>query len=192
MSKIQPQGHQFNPITVAATMAFEGASILITGGCGQVGVAIVEHLLNHHPQAHIVVLDLAKPVPSHARLDDNVTYFTGDVTNKEIVREVLNNVRPLVVFHTAGLIPQIAKRLNMDSENHYRAVNVQGTKQVLEAAEAVGSVKAFVYTSSSDVVKGESWQDLVNVNESMPVPANFDDPYAESKVRTSLLCCSFS
>jgi sterol-4alpha-carboxylate 3-dehydrogenase (decarboxylating) len=173
-------------------MAFDSASILITGGCGQVGIAIVEHLLIHHPQARIVVLDLAKPALSHARLDDNVTYFTGDVTNKEIVREVLNNVAPLVVFHTAGLIPQIAKRLNTDSESHYKAVNVQGTKNVLEAAEAVGSVKAFVYTSSSDVVKGDSWQDLVNVNESMPIPANFDDPYAESKVHTSLLCYSIS
>lgn len=71
-------------------------------------------------------------------------------------------------------------------------MNVQGTENVREAAEAVGSVKAFVYTNSSDVVKGDSWQDLVNVNESMPIPANFDDPYAESKVRTSLLCYSFS
>jgi sterol-4alpha-carboxylate 3-dehydrogenase (decarboxylating) len=173
-------------------MAFNGASILITGGCGQVGIAIVEHLQKRFPQAHIFVLDLARPALSHAQPVDNVTYFTGDVTNKEIAREVLNNVRPLVVFHTAGLIPQIAKRLNMDSEISYNAVNVQGTKNVLEAAEAVGSVKAFVYTSSSDVVKGDSWQDLVNVNESMPIPTDFDDPFAKSKVRPSLLCYSFS
>lgn len=95
---------------------------------------------------------------------------------------MLINVRPLVVFHTAGMIPQIAKRLKMDTEKDYVAVNVQGTKNVLNASRDVGSVKAFIFTSTSDVVKGDSWQNLVNANETMPVPAVFDDPYAKSKV----------
>lgn len=168
-------------------MAFDGTTIFVTGGCGQVGIAIVQHLLKHHPQAHIVVFDLAKPARSDGRHLENVAYFTGNVADKDIVREVFNNVRPSVVFHTAGLIPQIAKRLGMNEDKHYAAVNVQGTRNVLEAAGAVGSVKAFVHTSSSDVVKGDSWGDLVGVNESTPIPLNFDDPYAKSKVFASLM-----
>jgi sterol-4alpha-carboxylate 3-dehydrogenase (decarboxylating) len=168
-------------------MALDGASILITGGCGQVGIAIVEHLQEHHPTAIIAILDLAKPGPGHARLIDNVAYFTGDITSEAVVKEVLEAVKPLVVFHTAGLIPQIAKRLNMNSEQGYTAVNIHGTRNVLDAAKAVGSVKALVLTSSCDVVKAHSWQDLVNVNESMPVPAEFSDPYAKSKVLSSVV-----
>ncbi len=163
-------------------MALEGVTILITGGGGQVGIAIVEHLQKHHPQAHTVILDLAKPGRGQAQSTGNVTYFAGDITKKDIVEEVLNSVRPLVVFHTAGLIPQVAKRLGRNSEEDYTDVNVQGTKNLIEAAEAVGTVKALVYTSSSDVVKGDSWQDLVNVDEAQPIPVNFDDPYAKSKV----------
>jgi sterol-4alpha-carboxylate 3-dehydrogenase (decarboxylating) len=166
-------------------MVLDRASILVTGGCGQVGMAIVEHLREHNPNAKIAVLDLAKPGPDHAQSVNNVTYFAGDITNEVSVREVLEAVKPLVVFHTAGLIPQIAKRLNMNSEWGYTAVNVQGTRNVLDAAKAVGSVKAFVLTSSCDVVKGNSWQDLVNVNESMPIPTEFGDHYAKSKVSSS-------
>lgn len=88
------------------------------------------------------------------------TYFTGGVTNEASVREVLEAVKPLVVFHTPGLILQIAKRLNMNSEKGYTTINVQGTRNILNAATAVGSVKAFVLTSSCDVVKviaGKTW-----------------------------------
>ncbi|KAK9327169.1 glycoside hydrolase superfamily [Lipomyces starkeyi] len=44
---------------------------------------------------------------------------------------------------------------------YYSAVNVQGTRNVLDAETAVGSVKALDFTSSSDVLKGDSWQDLM-------------------------------
>jgi sterol-4alpha-carboxylate 3-dehydrogenase (decarboxylating) len=171
-------------------MDLDGASILVTGGCGQVGIAIVKHLQEHHATSKISILDLAKPAPDHAQFIDNVTYFTGDITSEARVREVLDAVKPLVVFHTAGLIPQIAKRLNMHSEEGYTAINVQGTRNVLDAAKTVGTVKAFVLTSSCDVVKGNSWQDLINVNESMSIPAKFSDEYAKSKVLYSAFRCS--
>jgi sterol-4alpha-carboxylate 3-dehydrogenase (decarboxylating) len=53
---------------------------------------------------------------------------------------------------------------------------------VLEEAKKAG-VKAFVYTSSADVVKGNSWQDLKGVDEEMPIPEVFDSSYGKSKVR---------
>lgn len=164
-------------------MTLDSASILITGGCGQIGIAIVKYLRETHPKATITVLDLGTPAPGDVRFVENVTYQAANITNEVTIKEVFCTVKPSVVFHTAGLIPQIAERLNMDSEEHYMAVNFNGTKIVLEAAAAAGSVKAFVYTSSADVVKGDSWQNLVNVDESMPVPEIFDNPYARSKVR---------
>ncbi|KAK9243531.1 hypothetical protein V1506DRAFT_462772 [Lipomyces tetrasporus] len=162
-------------------MVLDGSSLIVTGGCGQVGIAIVKHLQEQYPTAIIAVLDLEKPVAGDARFIENVTYYACSITDEDILKEIFETVKPLVVFHTAGLIPQIAKRLNMCTEKDYTAVNVQGTRNVLDAAKAVGSVKAFVFTSSSDVVKGDSWQDLAGVNESMAIPRVFDDPYAKSK-----------
>ncbi|KAK9386016.1 hypothetical protein V1515DRAFT_605846 [Lipomyces mesembrius] len=162
-------------------MALDGTSIIVTGGCGQVGIAIVKHLQEHYPTATIAVVDLEKPVASSSRFIEKVTYYAGNITDQRIVNEVFEAVKPVVVFHTAGLIPQIAKRLNMHNENGYVAVNLQGTRNVLDAATAVGSVKAFIFTSSADVVKGDSWQDFAGVNESIEMPETFDNPYAKSK-----------
>lgn len=41
------------------------------------------------------------------------------------MNEAFDAVKLLVVFHTAGLIPQIAK--------YYTAISVQGTRNVLDA-----------------------------------------------------------
>jgi len=64
-------------------------------------------------------------------------------------------------------------------------VNLEGTRIVLEEAKRIG-VKAFVYTSSADVVKKDSWQDLKGVNEDMPIPEVFDSAYGKSKVKISI------
>jgi sterol-4alpha-carboxylate 3-dehydrogenase (decarboxylating) len=112
-------------------MALDGATILVTGGCGQVGMAIVEYLRAHYPDATIAVLDLSKLGLGHGSFINNVTYFSGDITDEARMREVVETVKPLVIFHTAGLIPSVAKRLNMNSESGYTKINVEGTRHIL-------------------------------------------------------------
>lgn len=94
---------------------------------------------------------------------------------------LFTSIKPDIVFHTAGLIPSIAARLGMDTEKDFMHVNLEGTRIVLEEARKAG-VKAFVYTSSADVVKGNSWQDLKGVNEETEIPEVFDSAYGRSKV----------
>jgi sterol-4alpha-carboxylate 3-dehydrogenase (decarboxylating) len=57
---------------------------------------------------------------------------------------------------------------------------------VLEAAEKF-AVQAFVYTSSCDAVKPDSWMDFVNATESETAhlmdAEMWDGEYARSKVR---------
>jgi sterol-4alpha-carboxylate 3-dehydrogenase (decarboxylating) len=170
------------PHSSTAIMAFVHSSILVTGGSGQVGIAIVKELQKQSPTASITVLDLVKPEVGDGRFMEKVTYFAGNITDESFLNKVMDAVKPLVVFHTAGLIPQMAELLHMETEEDYTAINVKGTKIVFEAAQAVGTVQAFVFTSSADVVKGSCRQDLVNVNETMPIPAVFDSHYAQSKV----------
>jgi nucleoside-diphosphate-sugar epimerase len=67
-----------------------------------------------------------------------------------------------------------------------RQVNVQGTQNVLDAAMSAGSVTAFIYSSSCDVVKGDSWSNLSNVDESIAPPQKFDESYPETKVCRSV------
>ncbi|RFU31492.1 hypothetical protein B7463_g4799, partial [Scytalidium lignicola] len=171
----------------------DGKTILVTGGLGQVGLSIIQRLQDQYPTCQIHVIDLSTPTTNRdLRYFPNVTYHKGTITDKTFIRNVFVESTPLVVFHTAGLIPQIAQRLDMDSEKHYIKVNVEGTRNVLDAAREVGSVRAFVYTSSADVVKSHSWVDLVNVDESVPVPEEFDHSYAKSKALAESLVLTSS
>jgi sterol-4alpha-carboxylate 3-dehydrogenase (decarboxylating) len=164
-------------------MALDGAIVLITGGCGQVGVAITRQIRRQYPACKLHVLDLTTPASSAPQFVESVVYHEGNVTDVSAVRTVFTAVKPEVVFHTAGLIPQIAMRLGINQEHNYMQVNVEGTRNLLEEAKALGSrVRAFIYTSSADIAKGNSWDNLVNVNEQMEMPARFDNAYAKSKV----------
>lgn len=161
--------------------------ILVTGGCGQVGIAIIQRLKSQYPTAQLHVLDLSSPAPTSARYIPSITYHSGDITEAENIGILLRSVRPVVVFHTAGLIPQIAEILGCNDWKGFERVNVEGTRNILEQCQRAGSVKALVYTSSCDVVKAGSWMDLRGVDEGQPMPARWDSPYAKSKVNCSSL-----
>ena len=178
-------------------MSLDNAKILITGGIGQIGIAILQRLQSHHPTAQLFVLDLSVPDSTDPRYLPLVTYHAGSITDRELVRTLIQDIKPQVVFHTAGLIPQIATRLGKNTLKDFLEVNLEGTRVVVEEAKRLGSgenrgegegggkgVEAFVLTSSADVVKGTSWLDLDGVGEDTPVPVQFDGWYAESKV-----CC---
>jgi sterol-4alpha-carboxylate 3-dehydrogenase (decarboxylating) len=167
-------------------MSLDNRIILITGGCGQVGFAITEYLQSHHPSTKIHILDLSTP----SNLSQTITYHTGSITDVSAISSLFSLIKPEVVFHSAGLIPSIAARLGLNTEKDFMEVNLEGTRSVLEQAKTVG-VKAFVYTSSADVVNGNSWQDLKGANEDMPIPKEFDSAYGKSKVKFLISLCSF-
>ncbi|KAK9320156.1 hypothetical protein V1517DRAFT_356165 [Lipomyces orientalis] len=149
-------------------MAIEGISIIVTGGCGNVGTAIVKHLQEQYPTATSTVLDLEKPEVSSSRFIEKVIYYAGNIADKASVNEVFETLGPVVVFHTTGLIPQIARRINMNNDKDHIKVNVQDTRNVFDAATAVVSVRALVFTSS--IGNGDSGQDWAGVNESIAIP----------------------
>ena len=166
-------------------MSLDNKIVLITGGCGQVGFAVTEYLQSRHPTTKIHILDLS----SLSALSQTVTYHSGSITDASIISSLFSLIKPEIVFHTAGLIPSIAARLGLNTEKDFLEVNLEGTRIVLEEAKKMG-VKAFVYTSSADVVKAHSWQDLKGVDEDMPIPKEFDSAYGKSKVNLPISFCS--
>ena len=131
-------------------------SVLVVGGCGFLGYHIVSQLLES--RAQVSVLD--------SKIDRNrvnsVQYHSADISIKADVDAVLTIVRPQVIIHTAS-----PTALSTNSELYHR-VNVDGTRNLLECARSVKTVKAFVYTSSASVVH-DGISDLVDADESFPV-----------------------
>ena len=116
-------------------------SVLITGGVGFLGSTIIDAIQEQHPEWVATVLDLTSPyVPK-----PNVTYIRGDITNAAFVNTIVDSIRPDVIIHSAGLVPELAFRYGREQRDRVFNVNVDGTRNILAAAKSSG-VKALVWT----------------------------------------------
>ena len=158
-------------------------SVLVTGGCGFLGSHIVAHLLqNSQPSTtRVSVLDLRTTSNTHA----GAAYHSADLTSAESIRAVLAATKPDVIVHTASPVFTSVGNEKRAREVMWQ-VNVEGTRNLLEEARKVGSVKGLVYTSSASVASDNA-RDLVNADERWPVirGSGQGEYYSETKVRAS-------
>ncbi|CAN9357207.1 unnamed protein product [Alternaria alternata] len=92
---------------------------------------------------------------------------------------VFSEARPAVVIHTVGVFPLGTKRYSMRGKDAIFKINVEGTRNVVEASRECGA-KAFVYTSSVTVVLDELDRDFRNVDERWPT-GGVHTSYGQSK-----------
>ena len=133
-------------------------SVLVVGGCGFLGHRIVRQLLDLDCTSSLSVLDIKT---DRARLP-NVCYHDGDISSFEQIKLLLGRIRPNVLIHTAS-----PTAFSHDLR-FFEKVNVGGTRNLLQAAQDIGTVKAFIYTSSASVVH-DSVSDLLDADETWPV-----------------------
>ena len=141
-------------------------TVLITGATGQVGNAIARRLADDGVEARALVRS-----PERApALPSGVPPVFGDVTDTESLRAALDGCT--TVYHSAGIPEQWRKDVG-----EFARVNVEGTRNVVEAALAAG-VERFVYTSTDDVlVQGPG----ASFDESVINPKPGETPYQRSK-----------
>jgi sterol-4alpha-carboxylate 3-dehydrogenase (decarboxylating) len=147
--------------------------VLVVGGCGFLGSHIVNLIAQRHPQTQISIVDLRTSVNRSS--SSNISYHDGDITDFAAVKAIFSQVKPDVIIHTAS------PHFNAKNEIHDK-VNVQGTKNLVKAAQETG-VKVFVYTSSASVILG-SEHELVNADEMWPLVTGKAQPeyYTTTKV----------
>lgn len=147
--------------------------ILVTGGSGFVGANLVTTLLDHGHQVRS--FDRApSPLPAHPGLE----VLQGDICDQEMVAAAVAGID--TVIHTAAVI-ELLGGASVTEEYRQRsfAVNVDGTKNLVHAAQSAG-VKRFVYTSSNSVVMGG--KPIAGGDETLPYTDRFNDLYTETKV----------
>ena len=115
--------------------------ILVTGGTGFTGKALVRRLLN---DGHTVVaMDYKEGIKTQELRDWGAEVVIGSVTDREVVKKCMKGVE--VVQHVAAAF----REMNVP-ESYYDEVNVGGTRVCLEEAVAAG-VKKFIYCSTCGV-----------------------------------------
>lgn len=140
--------------------------VLVTGGSGFIGQALVTKLAADHR-----VTALARS-PEAAESVQACGATPVDADLETVRAHHLSGVD--VVVHCAALVSDWAPSGEFDR------VNVEGTRTMLSVAREAG-VRRFVHMSSDSVLFDGS--DLVDVDEDTPYPDSSDFPYASSKRR---------
>lgn len=146
-------------------------SILITGGAGFLGYHLANTLA---PRAsRLVLIDVASFTPSDYPPDGE--FIQTDVRDADAISDAMSRCGCDVVIHAAAALP-LWKRPDIFS------VNVEGTRNVLEAALRLG-VPRVVFISSTAVY---------GVPEKHPIeeddPLIGVGPYGESKIEAERIC----
>ena len=146
--------------------------ILITGGSGFIGRAVVSELLD--AKHDVTILDTKMP-----DFPGRVHYFSCDILQN--MDDIFSKVSPEIVIHLAACTDPTA------GPDHLYKVNVKGTKNVVDACENFG-VRRIIFASTGMVYGKNSDLEVTEQTEVAPVSLYaFTKAVGESLVRASSL-----
>lgn len=160
--------------------------VLVTGGSGFVGSAVVSALRGQHPEWKLSVLDLQEPVERQLQVE----YWICDITNQTEVETLIAKIKPIGIIHTAGVVPDLKDRYSREARERIFRVNVDGTHNVVTAARNNG-VKALVWTGSYTAVTDDFSLQHPNIDESWPT-LSYSLTYGELKASLPYPDASYS
>jgi nucleoside-diphosphate-sugar epimerase len=144
--------------------------VLITGGSGYFGSLLLQRLRTQSPCR---IFDLVDAGDRPA----DVEFVQGDIRDIDAIRRACRGAS--IVHHNVAQVP-LAKDRHL-----FESVNVDGTRNLLEAAKAEG-VSKVVYTSSSAVFGAPKSNPVTP--ETQPAPA---EAYGRAKYEAEKICKQF-
>lgn len=133
--------------------------VVITGGGGFLGSQLCQRLLNQGslagtdnqqmPISQIVLLDARFVAPSTNPI---VTQIVGDIGDRDFVFDSIGSNKPTSIFHLASMVSGECEERFDDALR----VNLDGGRNVFEAARRLGKTTHVVFASSIACFGGES------------------------------------
>ncbi|MEM9133512.1 MAG: dTDP-glucose 4,6-dehydratase [Actinomycetota bacterium] len=166
--------------------------VVVTGGLGFIGSAVVRHLLADSDH-EILNVDAETYAATRTSVADAVAVATAhaparyrhvavDITDGDALRKALDGFRPEVVIHLAA---ESHVDRSIDGPGAFVATNVVGTYEVLQAARATGTDDVRVLHVSTDEVFGSLGADDAPFDETTPYDPR--SPYSASKAASDHL-----
>jgi len=164
-------------------------SILVTGGAGFIGSHLIDRLVEQEG-THVVCLDsfddYYSPEVKRANIESALASGRMDLVEADIrdARACESVFDAHDIDRVVHLAARAGVRPSIEDPAAYVEVNCGGTVNVLEAVRRAGTVRTFVFGSSSSVY---GINDKVPFSESDPVTRPIS-PYAATKRAGELIC----
>jgi UDP-glucose 4-epimerase len=129
--------------------AFNGKTVLVTGGAGAIGSNLVKTLCNLETKKIIIIDDLSSSYEWNIPKNPKVVFIKGNILDDEKLKWAFKE-KPKIVYHLAA---HFANQNSVDNPETDLMVNGMGTLKVLEHAHLVG-VERFIYASSGCGIYG--------------------------------------
>jgi len=117
-------------------------SILITGGAGLLGSALVRLLLEKGHRRP-VVLDLVESPRRLEDVDERIEYIRADLSDADGISAVIEKIKPQVVYHLGAMLGAACEQHPAKAVQ----VNALATLRILEASQRCG-VRQVLFASS--------------------------------------------
>lgn len=145
---------------------------LVTGGAGFLGINLVRYLLKKNHQ--VVSLDIADF--DYADCLNDITVLKGDIRDKEFLNKACKDID--IIVHSAAALP-------LYSKEDIFSTDVDGTRNVLEAAES-HNIQRMIMISSTAVYGIPDHHPLYETDRLHGV-----GPYGEAKILAEEECLKF-
>lgn len=125
--------------------------LLVTGGMGFIGSNFIRYVLEKHGDWEIINLDKLGYGSNPANLEDieddpRYTFVKGDITDFELVRELVKKVDAVVNFAAESHVDR-----SISSPEHFLNSNVLGVYTILEAIRKENPEVRLVHISTDEV-----------------------------------------
>lgn len=156
-------------------------NVLVTGGNGFIGSWLCKNLVENNAEVTAMVYADNEMFQKQG-IADSVKVVIGDIGNREEIEKAFSESKPDVCFHLAAKSTQ---EQVVEDEKAAFETNVEGTRNVLEAAKKYGSAIVFISTA-------RAYGDLTEecVDEEQPLIGT--GQYAKSKIAAENVCREFS
>jgi nucleoside-diphosphate-sugar epimerase len=165
-----------------------GGRILITGGAGFIGSSLARRLLEHSDSDVVLLDNLHRNALKDSPLlsSPRVTMITGDVLDRETVKQAVSNCTEVVHMAAIAGVDTV-----MRSPVLTMRVALQGTLNVLEAAFEESRIRRFVDFSTSEVFGRYAYKVTEGDQNQLGAVGEARWTYAVSKLATEHLALSY-
>jgi dTDP-glucose 4,6-dehydratase len=157
--------------------------ILVTGGAGFIGSALVRYILKMGPEVTVIdKLSYAGDLKRLEGLDKKYTFYKADICDYRNIESIFKRHKPSIIVNFAA--ETHVDRSILDSK-YFLETNIFGTKILLDIARKFG-VKEFIHISTDEV-----YGDIKKGKFSEDSSLNPSSPYSATKAAADLLIKSY-